>query len=208
VRQHADHFAALVEALAAEVGVRSCIVAPYDAELFGHWWFEGPEWIEAVLRRLARGRLVEPATPSAALALDPPRDAVDLPPTSWGEGGDFRVWSNAQTDWIWPEIHAAEQAMRDAVRAHPHADPATKLYLNQAGRELLLLASSDWPFLMTTGQAREYAVTRFQGHLARFKDCLAAGTSADRVDDDARRRLSAYTEADNVFADLDYRIFG
>jgi len=208
VRQHADHFAALVEALAAEVGVGSCIVAPYDAELFGHWWFEGPEWIEAVLRRLAHGGLVEPATPSAALALDPPRDAVDLPPTSWGEGGDFRVWSNAQTDLIWPESHAAEQAMRDAVRAHPHADPVRKLYLDQAGRELLLLASSDWPFLMTTGQAREYAVMRFQGHLARFKDCLAAGTSADRVDGDARRRLSAYTEADNVFADLDYRIFG
>jgi 1,4-alpha-glucan branching enzyme len=208
VREHADHFATLVETLAADVGGGSCIVAPYDAELFGHWWFEGPEWIEAVLRRLAKSGIVEPATPSASLALDPPRDAVDLPPTSWGEGGDFRVWSNSQTDWIWPEIHAAEKAMRDAVRAHPNADPLMRQYLNQAGRELLLLASSDWPFLMTTGQAREYAITRFQEHVARFKDCIASGNISGRVDEDARRRLAEYAEADNVFAEFDYRVFG
>jgi 1,4-alpha-glucan branching enzyme len=208
VREHAEHFAALVEELATDAGDRPCIVAPYDAELFGHWWFEGPEWIEAVLRRLAAGGVVDPATPSESLATDPPRDAVELPPTSWGEGGDFRVWSNAQTEWIWPEIHAAEYAMQDAARAHPHADPLMQLYLNQAGRELLLLTSSDWPFLMTTGQAREYSVSRFQEHVARFKDCLAAGTSPARFNDDARRRLAVYAEADNVFAALDYRIFG
>ncbi|HEY5093606.1 MAG TPA: glycoside hydrolase family 57 protein [Candidatus Eremiobacteraceae bacterium] len=208
VREHAVHFAGLVEELSASAGGGTCIVAPYDAELFGHWWFEGPEWIEAVLRRLAARGVVEAATPSESLALDPPRDAVELPPTSWGEGGDFRVWSNGLTDWIWPQIHAAEQSMRDAARAHPVADPLMKLYLNQAGRELLLLASSDWPFLMTTGQARDYAATRFQEHVERFKDCIAAGTSKDRFNDDARRRLAMYVEADNVFAALDYRIFG
>ena len=207
-REHADHFAALVERLAADSEKGSCIVAPYDAELFGHWWFEGPDWIEAVLRRLAERGVAEPESPSESLATDPPTDAVALPPTSWGEGGDFRVWSNPQVEWIWPEIHAAERAMHAAARAHPNADPLTKLFLNQAGRELLLLASSDWPFLMTTGQARDYAVTRFQEHLARFKDCLLAGTSSDRFKDDARRRLALYVEADNAFADLDYGIFG
>lgn len=205
--EHADHFAALVETLAAEAGGDSCIVAPYDAELFGHWWFEGPEWVEAVLRRLAERGIVDPVTPSVSLAMDPPSDAVELPPTSWGEGGDFRVWSNPQVDWIWPEIHAAEYAMLDAARAHPAPDPLTRLYLNQAGRELLLLAASDWPFLMTTGQARDYAVARFQEHVARFRDCLAAGTSSARFNDDARRRLAMYVEADNAFAKLDYRIF-
>jgi 1,4-alpha-glucan branching enzyme len=207
-REHAEHFAALVETIAADAGGGACIVAPYDAELFGHWWFEGPDWIEAVLRRLAERGVVDPVTPSASLATDPPREAVELPPTSWGEGGDFRVWSNPQVDWIWPEIHAAEHAMRDAARAHPVADPLTRLYLNQAGRELLLLAASDWPFLMTTGQARDYAVARFQEHVARFRDCLAAGTSSARFNDDARRRLALYVEADNAFAALDYRIFG
>jgi 1,4-alpha-glucan branching enzyme len=207
-RDHAEHFAALVEMLAADAGGGSCIVAPYDAELFGHWWFEGPDWIEAVLRRLAERGVVDPVTPSVSLATDPPSDAVELPPTSWGEGGDFRVWSNPQVDWIWPEIHAAEYAMLDAARAHPVADPLTRLYLNQAGRELLLLAASDWPFLMTTGQARDYAVARFQEHVARFRDCLAAGTSSARFNDDARRRLAMYVETDNAFAKLDYRIFG
>ena len=98
--------------------------------------------------------------------------------------------------------------MQDAARANPLADPLTRLYLNQAGRELLLLAASDWPFLMTTGQARDYAVARFQEHTARFNDCLAAGTSSGRFKDDARRRLAMYAEADNPFAKLDYRIFG
>jgi 1,4-alpha-glucan branching enzyme len=207
-REHAEHFASLVEALATDAGGGSCIVAPYDAELFGHWWFEGPDWVEAVLRRLAERGVVDPVTPTVALTMDPPSDAVELPPTSWGEGGDFSVWSNPQVDWIWPEIHAAEYAMREAARANPVADPLTRLYLNQAGRELLLLASSDWPFLMTTGQARDYAVARFQEHVARFRDCLAAGTSSARFNDDARRRLAMYVEADNAFAKLDYRIFG
>jgi 1,4-alpha-glucan branching enzyme len=208
VRDHAEHFASLVEAIAVDSGGGSCIVAPYDAELFGHWWFEGPDWIEAVLRRLAGGFVVDPATPSESLTTDPPRDAMDLPPTSWGEGGDFRVWSNEQVDWIWPEIHAAERAMQDAARANASADPLTKLFLNQAGRELLLLASSDWPFLMTTGQARDYAEARFREHVARFRECLADGTSSVRFNDDARRRLAMYAEADNLFASLDYRIFG
>jgi 1,4-alpha-glucan branching enzyme len=207
-REHAQHFSELVETLAAESGSGSCIVAPYDAELFGHWWFEGPDWIEAVLRRLAERGIADPVTPSTSLATDPPIDAVELPPTSWGEGGDFRVWSNPQVDWIWPEIHAAEHSMYDAARRNPAADPLTRLFLNQAGRELLLLAASDWPFLMTTGQARDYAVARFQEHFARFRDCLAAGTSAARFNDDARRRLALYVEADNAFAKLDYRIFG
>ena len=207
-RDHAEHFASLVESIANEGGEGSCIVAPYDAELFGHWWFEGPQWIDAVLRRLAVGGIVDPATPSEALAADPPRDAIDVPPTSWGEGGDFRVWSNDQVAWIWPEIHAAERAMQDAARANPAADPLTKLFLNQAGRELLLLASSDWPFLMTTGQARDYAEAQFREHAARFRECVADGTSSDRFNADARRRLAMYAEADNVFSSLDYRIFG
>ncbi|HLJ83278.1 MAG TPA: 1,4-alpha-glucan branching protein domain-containing protein [Candidatus Eremiobacteraceae bacterium] len=207
VREQAEHFASLVEDLAVSVADGACIVAPYDAELFGHWWFEGPAWIEAVMRRLAARGAVTPATPSEALTMVPARDALDLPATSWGEGGDFRVWSNAQTDWMWPRIHAAEFAMRDAVRSLPNADPLTKLYLNQAARELLLLSSSDWPFLITTGQAREYAEQRFSEHITRFDDCLAAAKHGG-ASESARRRLALYAETDNVFARIDYRIFG
>ena len=139
--------------------------------------------------------------------ISPASDALDLPATSWGEGGDFRVWSNPQTDWMWPRIHAAEFAMRDAVRSLPSADPLTKLYLNQAARELLLLSSSDWPFLITTGQARDYAAQRFTEHVERFDDCIAAATNGG-ASEGARRRLALYAETDNAFARIDYRIFG
>jgi 1,4-alpha-glucan branching enzyme len=206
VHEQAEHFASLVEGLAASFDGSACIVAPYDAELFGHWWFEGPAWIEAVMRRLASGGAVTPATPSEALTMSPARDALDLPATSWGEGGDFRVWSNPQTDWMWPRIHAAEFAMRDAVRSLTSADPLTKLYLNQAARELFLLSASDWPFLITTGQARDYAVQRFTEHVARFDDCLASARNGG-ASESARRRLALYAEIDNVFARIDYRIF-
>ena len=206
VRDHAEHFASLVENLAASFDGDACIVAPYDAELFGHWWFEGPAWIEAVMRRLAARGSVVPATPSQALSVAPPSDALDLPATSWGEGGDYRVWENAQTEWMWTRIHEAETAMRDAARALPNADPLTKLYLNQAARELLLLASSDWPFLITTGQARDYAAQRFTEHAARFNDCLAS-VKRGGAEEAARRRLALYAETDNVFPRINYNIF-
>ncbi len=207
VREHAEHFAALVEDLASSLDGDACIVAPYDAELFGHWWFEGPAWIEAVMRRLASRGTVMPATPTEVLSVAPPSDALDLPATSWGEGGDYRVWSNPQTEWMWQRIHVAEAAMRDTARSLPNADPLAKLYLNQAARELLLLASSDWPFLITTGQAREYAVQRFNEHVDRFNDCIAAVKNGGAVDENARRRLALYAETDNVFARIDYRLF-
>ena len=77
--------------------------------------------------------------------------------------------------------------------------------LDQLARELLLLQSSDWPFLVTTGQAKEYAIERFQSHLVRFDelaDALEAGAGAAAV-----ARAQALWELDKVFSDVDYRWF-
>ena len=94
--------------------------------------------------------------------------------------------------------------MERLVALYPEAgDPARSL-LNQAARELLLLLSSDWPFLMTTGQAKEYAVERFEGHLGRFRELAEA---LERGETDADRAAELY-ELDKVFPDVDYRWFG
>jgi len=207
VASHAEHFARLVESELAgyreQQGVAGIISANYDTELFGHWWFEGVAWLEGVLRKLAASEQVELVTASEYLEAHPPDVALNLPEGSWGAGGTHFVWDNADTHWMWPIIHGAEERMLEAVQRNPDAEGETERTLNQAARELLLLQSSDWPFLVTTGQAREYAIERFHGHVDRFEQLLdsldpSGGETAD---------VKALWEKDKVFPGIDFRWF-
>jgi 1,4-alpha-glucan branching enzyme len=105
---------------------------------------------------------------------------------------------------MWPLIHAAEQRMEDLVTRFPDTDGTRRDVLNQAGRELLLLQSSDWPFLVTTLQAKEYAVERFQEHLDRF-DQLVSLAQAVSFSAEDESYLAALRERDNPFSTIDYR---
>ena len=168
---HAEHFASLVIDTLREyqeaTGRTGVVVAPFDTELFGHWWFEGPQWLEAVLRRL-EGQ-VEVATASSFLAKHPPRSAIRLPEGSWGQGGHHWVWLNDGTRWIWEEVYRAEDAFLEASRAaRGQRKPIVRRILTQLARELLLLESSDWPFLITTVAAKDYAEARVKEHVGAF----------------------------------------
>lgn len=204
VRQHAEHFAKLVENLLAEYHAESgkfgIISANYDTELFGHWWFEGVDWLAEVLRRLSDSEIVEVTTASAFIDEHPPEMVVHLPEGSWGAGGTHFVWDNADTSWIWPVIHEAERRMAEVVLRYPQSEGDARRVLDQAARELLLLQSSDWPFLVTTGQAREYAIQRFQQHMERFQMLL------DSVDlgNPAAELAEQLYEKDKVFPEMDY----
>ncbi|MDP2954663.1 MAG: DUF1957 domain-containing protein, partial [Chloroflexota bacterium] len=178
--------------------------AAFESELFGHWWFEGVEWLRQVLERLSRSQVVELTTPSHYLAQHPPEEVLALPEGSWGQAGNHFTWLNTDTQWMWPLIHEAERQMEGLVARYPHAQGARREALNQAARELLLLQSSDWPFLITTGQAREYATHRFQEHLARFKRLAEMASSAG---DGIGRTARELYELDKLFPDLDYRLF-
>jgi 1,4-alpha-glucan branching enzyme len=206
VQAHADHFAGLVTGVLAQFHAErdefGCACANYDTELFGHWWFEGVDWLRGVLERLAASETVDLTTASSYLEAHPPDTALQLPEGSWGAGGAHFVWDNADTHWVWPIVHDSERRMTQAVSRHPSATGETERALNMAARELLLLQASDWPFLITTGQAREYAVERFKGHVDRFHQLLEAveaGGDADLVD--------RIWERDKVFPDIDYRWF-
>ena len=204
VKQHADHFTKLVETLlgdyAAESGQYGIIAANYYTELFGHWWFEGMDWIREVLIRLARSEIVELTTAPAFIDAHPPETVLHLPEGSWGAGGTHFVWQNADTQWMWPIIHTAERRMKEAIEAHPKARRAARHVLDQAGRELLLLQSSDWPFLITTGQARDYAVQRFRQHVERFEALL---DTLERGEPDGAL-AEALWEKDKVFPEIDH----
>jgi 1,4-alpha-glucan branching enzyme len=207
VGQHADHFAHLVETLLTEyhenTGGFGIIAANYDTELFGHWWFEGVNWVREVLRRLARSEIVDLTTASDFVASHPPETVIHLPEGSWGAGGTHFVWNNADTQWMWPIVHHAEQRMESAVEEHPAARGAKRAVLDQAARELLLLQASDWPFLVTTGQAGEYAIQRFRQHVERFHDLL---DTLDQAKPDASL-VEELWEKDKVFPEIDYRWF-
>ena len=180
-RLHAEHFAGLVrDTLAqfrAEHGRPGVVVAPFDTELFGHWWFEGPRWLEAVIRNLQGD--VTPLTASEFLDRHPPRSAIRLPEGSWGQGGHHWVWLNDGTRWVWDLVYRAEDAFLEVARAAKRKRrPELKRAVAQLARELLLLESSDWPFLITTVAAKDYAQARARGHFEAFERLLGIARTA------------------------------
>jgi len=208
VDQHAENFAHLVDDLVREhhttTGQFGLISSNYDTELFGHWWFEGIAWIGKVLRFLANDPEVELTTASAYREKHPPTEVLHIPESSWGSAGSHFTWDNPDTHWMWDPIHEAEERMEHLVARYPNPTTDEEAVLNQAGREALLLQSSDWPFLVTTGQAREYSIRRFSQHIERF-DKLAESLEKGQPNADLAYE---YWELDKVFPDIDYRWFG
>jgi 1,4-alpha-glucan branching enzyme len=249
-REHAGHYAWLVHELLGErrsAGISApLIVAAYDTELFGHWWFEGVGWLGDVVRFLSRDPAVQLTTATGRLDTFPPTHAIDLPEGSWGLGGTHFTWWNDQTAWFWPQIHGAEQRLQSLVARELGAggqapagesvessastqdvsgesgqggsgesgqggSPERLAHLRQACREALLLQASDWPFLVTTGQAGEYASKRFTEHVERFEvlcgelEGTPPGTPLSREAVEARKALEAL---DNPFPTIDPRSFG
>lgn len=209
VRQHAAHFAGLVKDLLHEhyehTGEYGLIASNYDTELFGHWWFEGIAWIQETLTALAQEGAVDLTTACDYLEEHPPRETIALAEGSWGAGGTHWTWDNDDTHWMWPLIHEAERRIERLVAQYPNAGPEAEAALNQAGRELLLLESSDWPFLVTTGQAKEYAAERFRTHLERFQRLATLLENGDVAA--ACALATEWYELDKVFPELDYRWF-
>ncbi len=205
---HAEHFVELIggilerdELVEADQGV---VCAPFDAELFGHWWFEGPRWIEKVLRR-CHASAVRTVQCSQYMAEQPPQGIVQLPEGSWGEGGFHWIWLNQWTEWTWKEIYECEDRFLELL-ALRDGDGMLDDILRQAGRELLLLESSDWQFLISTWHARDYAENRVSVHYDDFKRlaALAEQYAQTRALAEADREFLAHARRrDPVFPDLD-----
>ena len=199
VRSHADHFVQLARDTLAKrrhPERDALLTVTFDAELFGHWWFEGIDWMGRVLRELsARGP--RPVTVDGYLRERPARERVELQEGSWGKNNDHTTWSNERTAWMWTELGRMSHEMT-ALRAMPVADARRARAARQAARELLLAQSSDWPFLVTTGQAADYAVERFRSHAQRFRRSVELALEATADDDVELRSLE---RADNPFPD-------
>ena len=152
-----------------EMNFEPVIVSPFDAELFGHWWFEGPRFLETFLRLASAPDGFQLGTPTEFLKTHGEHQVVQPNPSSWGERGFNSVWLDEKNAWIYPHLHAATRRMTEVARRHRDTnDPVIERALKQAARELLLAQGSDWAFLIKTNSAPEYASQRTKDHLLRF----------------------------------------
>ena len=181
------------------------VVAPYDAELYGHWWYEGPDFLELLFRKLHFDQDdLEPITLVEYLRRHPVNQVVVPSRSSWGAGGYSYVWLEGANAWVYRHLHLAAEDMTRLARAHRRPDDLERRALDQAGRELLLAQSSDWTFIMMTRTSVEFAVKRVKTHLARFRRLVHG---LDHHDIDAAW-LADLEGRDNIFPNINYGVWG
>jgi 1,4-alpha-glucan branching enzyme len=203
--EHAGHFlGARIEQIKNLAGIMDrppLVVSPYDAELFGHWWYEGPEFLDYFVRKAHYDQKVfRLTTPHEYLGKHLSQQIARPSASSWGSEGYWSVWLNETNEWIYPHLHIAQERMTELARKFPAAGGLKARALKQAGRELLLAQSSDWPFILRTGTSPDYARKRVKDHILRFIG-LHEQLTTTRIDEPWLARVEAM---DNIFPDINY----
>jgi 1,4-alpha-glucan branching enzyme len=187
------------------------VVSPYDAELYGHWWYEGPQFMDFFFRKLHYDQSeIEAISPGDFLDSGIPIQVQQPSTSSWGENGYFKVWINEGNAWMYPYQHDAERRMTELANKFADSKSESGLnselttrILNQLARELLLAESSDWAFQIYKGTTVEYSSRRFQSHIHRF-DLLAKMLESGEVNEEL---LDEVERRDNIFREIDYRVY-
>ncbi len=209
--ENASHFADLIGGIFKrndkEFKNPGILVAPFDAELFGHWWFEGPGFLEKVIEKIASLDDVQLCTAGEYYDIDKPSKIVSLPEGSWGEGGYHYIWLNEWNEWTWKHIYEDELKMIELAKRYSKAEALEKRIIAQAGKELLLLSASDWQFLISTWAARDYAETRVAAHHEAFTRLTEMAGQAENISAGDLEYLSDLEKRDDIFPDFDPRWF-
>ncbi|MDH4232851.1 MAG: DUF1957 domain-containing protein [Nitrospirota bacterium] len=184
--------------------IRPLITAAFDAELFGHWWFEGPEWLDHLLRKgSGRRKVFRFVTPSEFIAEHPAQVMLTPSLSSWGQKGYSSTWIGSSNSWVYKHMHRAAKHMRAISLKNIRARGLKKRALNQAARELLLAQASDWAFMMQKEKASAFAIRKFTEHITNFT-ALHHQIASDRID---REQLALLERKNNIFSDIDFRIY-
>ncbi|MFA7074540.1 MAG: 1,4-alpha-glucan branching protein domain-containing protein, partial [Endomicrobiaceae bacterium] len=207
-KMHAENFVFnrcnQIEHLSGVLGKEPLVVSMYDAELFGHWWFEGPDFINYLFRHIYNGqKIFKPITPIQYLEKFPKNQVLTPSPSSWGDKGYYEVWLNPKNDWIYKHLHIAAARMSEIATANKNASGLMLRALKQATRELLLAQSSDWAFIMTTGTMVEYAEKRTKEHIYNFTT-LYEQIKNNNINESFLANLEY---VNNIFPDIDYTVF-
>ncbi len=212
IAQHAFHFTQSIEqALIGNFKVKSrkaTVCTPFDTELFGHWWFEGPQFVKAVLRGLHHSPYVKTVCASENIRQIAPKEVLRIPESSWGRGGHHEVWMNDDVKYMWEAIYRAEIKMNEihALFKAKRPNATANRVLKQCMRELMLLQASDWEFLVSTQSARDYAEMRFFHHYSDYERLcatlisLAGGARLAKKD---KIHLEECEKRNCIFSELD-----
>jgi 1,4-alpha-glucan branching enzyme len=202
---HATHFSGFLGHIQRKERVppSGVAMAPFDTELFGHWWFEGVDFIRELFTRLPYREGVVPVTASEHLESFPPKSAIRPLQGSWGANGDFSMWLNDGTRWTWERLWPLEESFW-AVAPRALASEETRPILAQAARQMLLAQSSDWQFMISTGAVPDYAEKRLNIHCDDAETLLSAlkpGTPEGAMAE-ALGKVSALQTRDDLFPDI------
>lgn len=181
------------------------ITCPYDAELYGHWWYEGPYWLYVLFKKIHYNQdTFELITPSEYLEKYPNVQQCNPAISTWGAHGYNEVWLNSGNDYIYRHLHHAGERMNVLAKNYKAPYPLQERALKQCARELLLAQSSDWPFIITANTMVEYAHKRVKDHIGRF-NALANMIDKDEINEEY---LSDIEYKDKIFPDVNYKIYG
>ena len=215
--ENASHYVNLTKDILREFkdkfGRKGIVVAPYDCELFGHWWFEGNWWLARVLRWMEDDPEIELTNTRLYLEQNPPNKVVSIIEGSWGQGSSHWVWLNDWTVYVWKAIYNAENKTEEILTRFKEKidkdDNLTKI-LKQMVRESLLLQSSDWPFLITTWSARDYSEGRITLHYDNFNRLYAMAMrygNGEFIEEGEWHFLGTLEANDGIFMDIDLKPF-
>lgn len=181
------------------------ILCPYDAELYGHWWYEGPYWLYVLFKKIHYDQnYFKLITPSEYIDKYPEIQICTPCRSSWGANGYSEVWLNSSNDYVHRHLHKIGNEMVDLANYYYNETDELKIRaLNQAAREVLLAQSSDWLFIITNGTMVDYAKKRIKEHVGRFTK-LYTQIRTDKIN---KRFLKDLEEKDCIFPEIDYRIY-
>lgn len=192
------------EYLYERLGRKPVIVAPYDAELYGHWWHEGPQFLEFLIRKIVScSEVLELITAPQYLAKEPKIQTLTPSYSSWGWKGYAEVWLEGSNDWIYRHLHRASERMHEMAKKYRETNGQMRRALNQMARELLLAESSDWAFMMKTGTTSAYAIQRTKDHLLNFIR-LYESVQKGQIDEVWLGQLAS---KNCIFPNIDYKVY-
>ncbi len=212
VKSQADHFFSLIydelKEFSEKYNKSGIIISPYDFELYGHWWMEGVEWLRAVFELTFKNEYIDMITISDYISkYKEDFSIIRMGESSWGEGGHFQVWQNPEHGWIWPYLNGSVRDFESVLENNLNPNEWEKRILQQASRELVLMEGSDWPFLLYTKQAKEYANQRFHKHHQRFNKLLWVAKEFSEHNRISMQDLEDMESIDSCFQDINIDYF-
>ncbi|MFX1394706.1 MAG: glycoside hydrolase family 57 protein [Promethearchaeota archaeon] len=209
---HANHFISIIKSelknFKNQFNIEGIIISPYDFELYGHWWMEGIQWLKKVFELIYYNEQIEMVTISDYISKYKDQfSVIRMAESSWGEGGHFQVWKNPEHGWIWPYINWSIKAFENILEFNQNPNKWEERILKQIARELLLMEGSDWPFLLYTKQAKEYANQRFHHHHQRFNKLIWAAKNFNEKNRISLHELEEIESIDSCFENINIDYF-